>query len=57
MVCSSNQINKADWATLLLSRLTGPSMAVLAILSEEERKDYQTVKNKVMMFYGTTEEL
>ena len=24
MVCSSNQINKADWATLLLSRLTGP---------------------------------
>ena len=56
MVCSSNQINKADWATLLLSRLTGPSMAVLAILSEEERKDYQTVKNKIMMFYGTTEE-
>ena len=56
LICLSKDVHKQEWVTLLLSKLTGPSMSVLAILSDEDRKDYDIVKIKVLSFFGNTED-
>jgi hypothetical protein len=45
-------MSKQDWATLLLSRLTGPSMAVLAILSYKDMKDYDSQNKGVIILWN-----
>ncbi|KAM4691878.1 serine/threonine-protein kinase WNK4 [Rhinophrynus dorsalis] len=54
--CGLQEVDEADWVTLLVSRLTGRAAEAYEAIPEEDCRDYGQVKQRLLARYGITPE-
>ena len=54
--CGLQGIDKADWVTILISKLSGRALDAFEAIPAEDKKDYERIKERLLARYAITPE-